>query len=146
MWQLLGLSLESKSVLRAICLTVIVGWILRVAFFAMIVVVITTQSAVIPSWVFSPIGLACLFAVSIGVIANWLLLLPKCARCTKQVFDDGPIFRRGAPDIRDYRAAIFMNSYRMGAIVKLARTGSVNCSWCGHELGAKPDYVVLAQE
>lgn len=149
MWLLLRAWFESKPVLRALCQLVVLGWMLSAIGYVLVLAVFLAPSKfawATPLFFNLPV-LALAFALIAAIgISHLLLYLPTCVRCTKRLFTDGPrtLLWRLSPDIRHHRAKTFMNSYRMGAIAELARTGNVSCSWCGHELGTKPDYVVSA--
>jgi len=149
MWPLLRLWIGSKEALRVVCVIVVAGWVLAVAFFVTAVVASAPAAQAFMRFAFSGPGLVALVFTGGAVgIAHFALLFPRCARCSRLLFDDG---RLGSgwdviTDIRHHRAKTFMNSYRTGAIVELAITGNMNCSRCGHKLGTKPDYVVTAPE
>lgn len=149
MWPLLRLWVESKDTLRIVCLIVVAGWLLGIGMFVLVAVGVFTRDVAVVSFLFSRAALTAL-VLSGGVIAvaNFWLLFPRCARCSKLLFDDGSrtLMRDHKPDIRHHRAKTFMNSYFRGAVLGLATTGRLICSRCGHELGKKPDYVVIAPE
>lgn len=150
------------GVTRALCIVAAASWVLMVGFVLYFVVLVLLPSD------FSPPGFGHLFLLAIAGAGAWLVSVGilwvwrKCDRCRKRLFSDSkPHFLKEwmrempwrldwLPGMtvpqRDHRAAIFMESYRSGAIWSMALKGRLRCQWCGHEDGATPEYMVNSGE
>jgi hypothetical protein len=145
--------------LRALCCVVLFGWAGIVPIVVFFVWAAINPDAVIllgSGWLINAFALVMLANLAIFTLWLWR----HCDRCRRRLFSDvgamgllglqsRSVFRWfGGTDIpeRDYRAKTLLGSYRNHAIVRMAFTGRLSCQWCGHEDGAKPDYVVVSHE
>ena len=71
--------------------------------------------------------------------ARFLLMLSRCGRCSKPLFHERAspveVLRFSSPASRDYRAKALLGSFELGSWLEMARSGGVNCMWCGHRVG-----------
>lgn len=152
MWLLLRIWLDTKAPLRILCWFVVVGWALTLSIYPLFLAIGLAPQTLAPlvlDVILRPPVLWLLIAIfAVISVSDAALYLVRCKRCSKGLFVDRiNLFSFSVePEIRHYRANAFLNSYRSGAVLDLATKGRLNCSWCGHELGTKPDYVVSAPQ
>lgn len=146
-WPLLRATLESKlGLLRILCFVVVAGWVGAFVWIATVMALLLLGPDVKLFRVFFsvPSALLLLLCMIVVSIANLLLYLPTCARCSERLFGNNPNNRPPAfrMQARDYRAKSFFWSYRSGGVLELVRTGQLKCMWCGHTFGTEPDNTV----
>jgi hypothetical protein len=141
-----AMSRERRTVLRRLLAWVwIVGYM---ATFAGLSVALAAMSAgATPQQVWPYMLALCAFSFPAEIAIHALWIWRRCDRCRKRLF---PLVAGGIspigdiPEHPDIRAATFLGSHHLGAIVGMATRGTVVCVHCGHKDGAPPDYVVVA--
>ncbi|HYD71494.1 MAG TPA: hypothetical protein VEF55_00040, partial [Candidatus Binatia bacterium] len=147
----LRLQLDSNlSLLRWLCALAVVamvaGIVWPLAFCAALVVAPDKMLVLLHP----PLFVAILVAAAILIVPRLLLALSRCARCSRSLFSDSrnslEALSGGGEHWHDYRAKPLLGSYAAGAMLRMARTGSVRCMWCGYQLGENRERVVLGPE
>jgi hypothetical protein len=141
------MSRERRTVLmRLLAWVWIVGYM---ATFAGLSVALAAMSAgATPQQVWPYMLALCAFSFPAEIAIHALSMWRRCARCRERLFPliAGGISMLGKiPEHPHFKAARFLGSYHLGAVVGMATEGAVRCVRCGHEDGVAPDYVVIAR-
>lgn len=137
-----------QSATRALCVLVAIGWVLKWAMVLCVGVILfrAYDRGTVDQFLFFPVFSLCIAWLLTIVAYLWLQIWRRCDRCGRGLFSLNASFNRDRTGIPDYRAKQFLGSFEKGAVLQMARTGSMNCLCCGHTDGANLDYVVRRQQ
>jgi len=149
MWTLIALWFEQKSSIRLFAQLAVLSWLLGALVVVSGLVLLAVGVKGPFAWMFEAPAVWIMFPILMLLLAaNVLLGSLCCGACSRTLFYDPLATRYSEPltGTRHPHAKKFLGSYGFAAVLQMARTGSVRCTWCDHELGAPVDAGVPAPE